>query len=117
MTDYLHYQMDFTDPLEFLKLSQGHDLIKLQICKQQTLLSEIDIDIHVNEQLQILTDKTIRHLNFEDKNNEKQVTINKVQSAVENKKASSSYRRRLFKQYEADSYEGGLGNFGVSKIP
>jgi len=51
MTDYLKYQMDGTDPLEFLKLSQGHDLLKLHVCKQQTLLSDIEVEISVNSQL------------------------------------------------------------------
>ena len=48
MSDYLHAQMDGTDPIEFLRISQGHDLLKLQVCKQQTLLSEIEIEISVN---------------------------------------------------------------------
>ena len=39
MTDYLQFQMDGTDPLEFLKLSQGHDLLKLHVCKQQTRIA------------------------------------------------------------------------------
>ena len=49
MSDYLHAQMDGTDPLEFLKLAQGHDLLTLQVCKQQTLLSDIEIEISVNQ--------------------------------------------------------------------
>lgn len=70
--------MEGTDPLEFLKLSQGHDLLKLHVCKQQTLLSEIEIEISVNQQLQIKSDKTIKSLSLEDTQNEKQAIINKV---------------------------------------
>ena len=33
MTEYLKAQADGADPLEFLKLSQGHDLLKLDVCK------------------------------------------------------------------------------------
>jgi hypothetical protein len=48
MSEYLKAQADGSDPLEFLKLSQGHDLLKLDVCKQQTLLSDIEIEISVN---------------------------------------------------------------------
>ena len=114
MSDYLHAQMDGTDPIEFLRISQGHDLLKLQVCKQQTLLSEIEIEISVNQQLQIKSDKTIRALNLEDTQNEKQVTINKVQNTMQDKKASSGHRSRLFGQKELNI--SGIGGFN-SKIP
>ena len=45
MKDYLLAQKDGTPPLEFLKLSYGHDLLTLQVCKQHTLLSDIEIEI------------------------------------------------------------------------
>jgi hypothetical protein len=110
--------MEGTDPLEFLKLSQGHDLLKLHVCKQQTLLSEIEIEISVNQQLQIKSDKTIKSLSLEDTQNEKQAIINKVQNTVENQIASSSGRRRLFNQYEMDLGQNGPGTFGMgSKLP
>ena len=71
MCDYLQAQMEATDPREFLKLSQGHDLLKLQVCRQQTLLSDVEIEISVNQQLQIASDKTIKSLSLEDTQNEK----------------------------------------------
>ena len=48
MTDYLQYQVTGCDPLEFLRVSQGHDLLKLHVFKQQTTLSQIETDITVN---------------------------------------------------------------------
>lgn len=33
MTDFLQVQLEGTDPLEFLKLSQGHDKLKLEVAK------------------------------------------------------------------------------------
>lgn len=33
MTDYLTFQMQGCSPLEFLKLTQGHDLLKMHVCK------------------------------------------------------------------------------------
>ena len=71
MSDYLQAQMEATDPREFLKLSQGHDLLKLQVCQQKTLLSDVEIEISVNQQLQIASDKTIKSLSLEDTQNEK----------------------------------------------
>ena len=97
MTDYIHYQMDASDPLEFLKLTQGYDLLKLQVCKQQTTLSQIEIEISVNQQLQIKSDKTIKALSLEDTQNQKQMTINMVQHTTNNQVASTSFRKRLFR--------------------
>ena len=71
MSDFLQAQMEGAGPLEFLKLSQGHDLLKLQVTKQQTLLSDIEIEISVNQQLQIKSDKTIKALSLEDTQNDK----------------------------------------------
>ena len=116
MTHYLQFQMDGTDPLEFLKLSQGHDLLKLHVCKQQTLLSDIEIEISVNSQLQILSDKTVKSMSLKDTGDDKQLTFNKVQKNLENKdkgyKASTGHRRRLFGQKEGDLGQHGPGAFG-----
>ena len=66
MSEYLKMQAQNTDPLEFLKLFQGHELLKLHVCKQQTLLSDIETDIGVDHQLKIKSDKTIKSLSLED---------------------------------------------------
>ena len=34
MEMYLKQQVDKADPIDFLRLAQGHDLVKLNICKQ-----------------------------------------------------------------------------------
>mmetsp|Transcript_1384 Transcript_1384/g.1823 ORF Transcript_1384/g.1823 Transcript_1384/m.1823 type:complete len:141 (+) Transcript_1384:1275-1697(+) len=81
------------------------------------MLSEIEIEISVNQQLQIKSDKTIKSLSLEDTQNEKQMTINKVQSSIQDKKATTGIRRRLFGKRDMEI--GGPGNFGglTSKIP
>jgi hypothetical protein len=66
MSDYLKYQMEGSDPLEFLKLSTGHDLLKLQVCKQTTTLSQVEVEIVVNQNLQIKSDKNIKSFSLED---------------------------------------------------
>ena len=117
MAEYLKAQADGADPLEFLKLAQGHDLLKLEVCKQQTILNDIEIEISVNQQLQIKSDKTIKSMSLEDTQNEKQLTINKVTSSIQDKKATTGVRRRLFGR--KDMEVGGPGNFGglTQKIP
>ena len=78
MSDYLLYQMEGTDPLEFLKLSQGHDLLKLHVCKQQTLLSDLNTEINVSKELQIQSDRTVQYKSLEDIHNQKNRIFAKV---------------------------------------
>ena len=59
MLDFLHLQSEASDPLQFLKLSQGHDLLKLQICNQQAQLNQISTDIAVSDKLQIISDMKV----------------------------------------------------------
>ena len=63
--------MKYSDPIEFLKLTQGHKQLKLQIQNYTTLLSEIDTDIDVNQNLKIISDKNIKATSLEDSSNDK----------------------------------------------
>ena len=103
MTDFLNFQLEGTDPLEFLKLTQGHNKLKLEVEKQKTMLSDIETEIAVNQQsLQIKSDKTIKSLSLDDTQNEKQIAVNKVQINSDVKQMSTTYRKRLFKQYDLE---------------
>lgn len=92
-------------------------MLKLSVCKQQTLLSDIDVEISVSPQLQIKSDKTIKQMSLEETQNEKQLTVNKVQNPKLDKKASTGNRRRLFGQKDTD-FMGGASLSGLTtKIP
>ena len=95
MSDYLLFQMEGTDPLEFLKLSQGHDLLKLHVCKQQTLLSDLSTAISVSKELQIQSDRTVEYKSLEDMHNEKNRIFAKVQQNLE-ERATTNNRKRYF---------------------
>ena len=48
MVDYISFQMEASNPLQFLQLSVGHDLLKVQVIQQKTVLSDIETEISVN---------------------------------------------------------------------
>ena len=85
MTEYLKAQKEGSDPLEFLKLAQGHDLLKLEVCKQPTLLSEIEVDISVQQSLQIKSDRTVKSRSLADGGNAKNTAIDKIKNANDDK--------------------------------
>ena len=67
------------------------------------MLSDIETEIAVNQQsLQIKSDKTIKSLSLDDTQNEKQIAVNKVQINSDVKQMSTTYRKRLFKQYDLE---------------
>ena len=55
MKHFLAAQSEGSNALEFLKLNEGHDLLKAQILEQEKALTQISTDITVNNQLQVKT--------------------------------------------------------------
>lgn len=51
------------EPLEFLKMFSGFEHKKVQLCKAEALLSNVDSDISVNKSLQIKTTDFFKSLN------------------------------------------------------
>ena len=47
--------MESADPLEFLKLSQGHELLKSSVVEQKMNLSDIKTEIVVKDMMKIIT--------------------------------------------------------------
>jgi hypothetical protein len=47
--------MESADPLEFLKLSQGHELLKSSVVEQKMNLSDIKTEILVKDMMKIIT--------------------------------------------------------------
>jgi hypothetical protein len=58
MTDYIQFQIDSREPLDFIKTSEGHDLLKMNVCAQKLIQSKIDTTIEISSSLKIMTDKT-----------------------------------------------------------
>jgi hypothetical protein len=71
----------------------------------------------VNQQLQIKSDKTIKKIALENTQNEKILVVNKVKNTVLDKKASTSFRNRLFGKRDSENLS--LGQIGglTTKIP
>ena len=58
MYEFLKDNLYGTAPMEFLKLTQGHELLKLAIRETKISTREIDCDINIsNQQLKIKHDK------------------------------------------------------------
>ena len=73
MTDFLKDNLSGTAPLEFLKLSQGHELLKLSIREQKIITREIDCDISITNQLKIKHDRRqdIKSISIDETQNDK----------------------------------------------
>ena len=51
LNDYLEYQVDISDPVEFIRMSQAHQVLQDDLCKKTNQTNEIDISIDVNDYL------------------------------------------------------------------
>ena len=51
LNDYLEYQVDISDPVEFIRMSQAHQVLLDDLCKKTNQINEIDISIDVNDYL------------------------------------------------------------------
>jgi hypothetical protein len=73
MTDFIKDNLSGTAPLEFLKLSQGHELLKLSIREQKIITREIDCDISITNQLKIKHDRRqdIKSISIDETQNDK----------------------------------------------
>ena len=97
MTDFLKDNLSGTAPLEFLKLSQGHELLKLSIREQKIITREIDCDISITNQLKIKHDRRqdIKSISIDETQNDKQADKNKSKNADVQNNVSSSFRKKV----------------------
>ena len=56
MSGYLKIQLDGSDPLEFLRLSKGHELLRDMVQSQPAPASDVETEIIVNDKLSIKRD-------------------------------------------------------------
>ena len=95
LNDYLEYQVDISDPVEFIRMSQAHQVLLDDLCKKTTQTNEIDISIDVNDYLCLTQTKQKTLLN------EKTEKV-EVQKPKENKSnlhfglGTTKNRKRLF---------------------
>ena len=96
MEMYLKQQVEKADPIDFLRLSQGHDLVKLNICKQQTLLSDITTNIDVStDSIHLRYDSdNLKQVSLEDATNEKQQIIDQTKGTITDG-LQTEFRKRI----------------------
>ena len=82
-------------PIEFLKLAQGHDIMKFLVCKQEAIISQIDTRIGVNQHLQIITEKAVHKQSLDDPDNDKARALDLLAHKLQSN-ASSKHRQKLF---------------------
>ncbi len=116
MTEFLKEQANNSDPVEFLAIWAGHNQLKKQLEKQRTTVTEIQIDLKLNGKPYIVSDDTVKNVDIEHANQDKQQVIDQAKISIE-RKYTTSFRSMFFKQAQAQQKESRpLGNYD-SKIP
>ena len=95
-------QAEEADPLEFLKVSQGFELLRLAVLQTQTRQYNVDTEITVSDSLQIKyhsSNNNMKQANYEETKGQpadiaKDANASKKRNVIESK---SSFRNRLFK--------------------